>query len=332
MAGTYITQQDLAKQEIVIYKSKDGKIAVDIKLLDNTLWLSLNQIANLFERDKSVISRHLKNIFDTKELQHSSTVANFATVQTEGNKRVERNIEYYNLDAIISVGYRVNSKQGTEFRKWSSQILKEHLIKGYSLNQKQLNQKSIVELQQTIDLLSRTMINQDLVTDLGAEMLQIIKDYTKTWDTLRKFDEERLDSKKTAVNATTISYKEAKLAISTLKEELFPKEEVLFGQERETSLQSILGNIEQTFDGKSLYSSIQERAANLFYLIIKDHPFSDGNKRIGCLVFLMYLKKSGLNLKPISNNVLIALALLVAESNPSYKDRMIQLVMYLLQE
>lgn len=329
------TKQDLEKQKIVIYQSANSEVALDIKLHDETLWLSMNQIANLFGRDKSVISRHLKNIFDTEELLQSSTVAKFATAQIEGNRNIERNIDYYNLDAIISVGYRVNSKRGTQFRQWSSRILKEHLIKGYTLNQQQLNQKSITELEGTIDLLSKTMINQGLVNDIGIGALQIIKEYTKTWDILRRFDEDRLTNDKIQnTDGDIIEYTEAIAAISLLKEELFSSEELshFFGQERNNSLKSILGSIEQTFGGEPLYSTLQERAANLLYLIIKDHPFNDGNKRIGCLLFLMYIKKSGLNLKTIGNNALIALALLIAESNPSKKDLMIQLIMHLLQE
>jgi len=326
------TPKELEKQKIVIYKATDGKAYVDIKLLNDTLWLSLAQITELFERDKSVISRHLKNIFDTEELKQDSAVANFATTAADGKIY---NVDYYNLDVIISVGYRVNSKRGTEFRKWASQILKEHLIKGYSINQQQINKKSIVELQQTIDLLSKTMINQDLVNEIGTEILQIITKYTRTWDALRRFDEDKLESKKlTATVTDTLSYNEATSMISALKKELASRKEVtdLFGQEREDSLKSILGNIEQTFGGQALYPSIQERVAHLLYFIIKDHPFCDGNKRIGCLLFLMYLKKSGLNIKPIENNTLIALALLVAESNPKQKDNMVQLIMYLLQE
>ena len=328
----HYTQQDLEKQKIVIYQSANGEVALDIKLHDETLWLSMNQIANLFGRDKSVISRHLKNIFDTGELEASSVVANFATTAADGKTY---DVDYYNLDAIISVGYRVNSKRGTQFRQWSSRILKEHLIKGYTLNQQQLNQKSITELGQTIDLLSKTMINQGLVNDIGIGALQIIKKYTKTWDILRRFDEDRLTNDKIQnTDGDIIEYTEAIAAISLLKEELFSSEELshFFGQERNNSLRSILGNIEQTFGGKMLYTTLQERAANLLYLIIKDHPFNDGNKRIGCLLFLMYLKKSGLNLKTIGNNALIALALLIAESNPSQKDLMIQLIMHLLQE
>lgn len=326
------TKQDLEKQKIVIYQSANGEVALDIKLHDETLWLSMNQIANLFGRDKSVISRHLKNIFYTGELEASSVVANFATTAADGKTY---DVDYYNLDAIISVGYRVNSKRGTQFRQWSSRILKEHLIKGYTLNQQQLNQKSITELGQTIDLLSKTMINQGLVNDIGIGALQIIKEYTKTWDILRRFDEDRLTNDKIQnTDGDIIGYTEAIAAISLLKEELFSNKELshFFGQERNNSLKSILGSIEQTFGGELLYTTLHERAANLLYLIIKDHPFNDGNKRIGCLLFLMYLKKSGLNLKTIGNNALIALALLIAESNPSQKDLMIQLIMHLLQE
>ena len=329
------TSKELEKQKIVIYKAADGKTSVDITLLDDTLWLSINQIAELFEKDKSVISRHLKNIFDTGELKQSSAVAKFATVQTEGKRAIERQIDYYNLDAIISVGYRVNSKIGTEFRKWASQILKDHLAKGYSINQQQLNKKSIVELQKTIDLLSKTMINQELVNEIGTEILQIITKYTSTWDTLRRFDEDELENKKLTAAATDIlNYKEAKSMIEALKHELTSRSEAtsLFGHEREESLKSILGNIEQSFGGQALYPSLQERATHLLYFIIKDHPFSDGNKRIGCLLFLMYITKSKLNIRPIENNALIALALLVAESNPDQKNTMIQLIMYLLQD
>ncbi|MSO14521.1 virulence protein RhuM/Fic/DOC family protein [Rickettsiales endosymbiont of Trichoplax sp. H2] len=329
-------QENLDKQKIILYQSESNEITLDIKLYDETLWLSLNQLSELFERDKSVISRHLKNIFDTEELEFDSTVANFATVQTEGNKQVTRDIDYYNLDAIISVGYRINSKRGTQFRKWSSKVLKEHLIKGYTINQQQLTQKSIKELQESIDLLSRTMINQGLTNEIGTEVLGVIKEYTSTWDTLRRFDEGRLthDRGVTNTEVVTLNYKEAITAISSLKEELFynKRGSNFFGEERNNSLKSILGNIEQTFGGELLYPSIHEKAANILYFIIKDHPFSDGNKRIGCLLFLMYLKKSNLNIKKIESNTLVALALLVAESKPSQKDLMIQLIIHLLQE
>ncbi|HAT1658617.1 TPA: virulence RhuM family protein [Legionella pneumophila] len=170
--------------EIVIYTAKDGHIELDVNLANETVWLTLNQISQLFQRDKSVISRHLNNIFKSNELEPEATVAKFATVQKEGSREIERTIEYYNLDAIISIGYRVNSKEGVQFRKWASNILKEHLIRGYTTNEKRLNQQGIHELQQTVELLQKTLINHDLVNDLGRETIQIILAYSKTWDLL----------------------------------------------------------------------------------------------------------------------------------------------------
>jgi prophage maintenance system killer protein len=318
---------------IVIYKNKDGTISVNVQLSQETMWLSLNQIANLFEKDKSVISRHLRNIFNEGELEETSTVANFATVQIEGNHEVKRRIDYYNLDAIISVGYRVNSKIGTEFRRWASQVLKDHLVKGYSINQSNLNDLKIMQLQQTIDLLATTLVKQELVSEIGNEVIAIIRKYTKTWDLLLRYDENRLETIKfkTQDNIIDLPYQEAITAINTFRVELIKKGEAseLFGRERDGALKGILGNILQTWDGIALYNSNTERAAHLLYFIIKDHPFSDGNKRIGSLLFLIYLKKSKIVAK-IDNNSLIALALLVAESEPSQKEIMIQLIINLL--
>ena len=332
-----LTQVDLENQEIVIYKSDNGRVGLNVKLFGETLWLSINQIANLFERDKSVISKHLKNIFNTKELDYNSTIAKFATVKLEGTRSVVREIEYYNLDAIISIGYKVNSKKGTEFRKWSSQILKDYLLKGYTLNQERLNKKSILELKQTIDLLSKIMVNQDLVNEIGIGALDIIQKYSKTWGTLLRYDKGELETYKTKTCETEtalLSYNEAIEVILLLKKELLMRNEAgeLFGQENNNYLMAILNSLDQTFDCSPLYGSVQEKAANLLYFIIKDHPFNDGNKRIGCLLFLIYLKKYGINLQALRNNTLIALALLIAESDPSQKVTMIQLTICLLED
>lgn len=318
---------------IVIYKNKDGKISVDVQLLDDTLWLSLNQIAHLFERDKSVISRHLGNIFNEKELDKSSAVAKFATVQGEGRREVNRQIEYYNLDVIISVGYRVNSKRGTEFRRWASQVLNDHLIKGFTINQNNLNDTKIKQFQQTIELLSATLVKQELVNELGGEVIEIIRQYAKTWEILLRYDENRFDgiNIKRKDKIIKLTYEEALKTITTFRLELVEKSEAgdLFGREREGALQGILGNIVQTWDNVPLYNSNIERAVHLLYFVIKDHPFSDGNKRIGCLLFLIYLKKANIMAK-IDNNSLTAIALLVAESKPYQKEIMIQLITNLL--
>jgi death-on-curing family protein len=315
--------------EVVLYTTQDGHVELNVKLSQDTVWLSLNQMAELFGRDKSVISRHLLQIFKSQELDRDSVVANFATTAADGKTY---KVDYYNLDAILSVGYRVNSKQGTAFRKWSSQVLKEHLIQGYSINQSRLAEKGIDELQQTIALLQKTLMQHQLVTDLGAETLQLILSYAKTWHLLLAYDEDKLalpnHSQETVLR---LNHTDATQAINTLKSDLMACGEAtpLFGQERQGAFASILQNIEQTFGGELLYKTIEERAAHLLYFIIKDHPFVDGNKRIGCLIFLLYLKLQNKVIK-VNDNGLVALALLVAESEPTQKDLMIRLIVNLL--
>ena len=322
--------------QIIIYKDKNGQISVDVVLRDEMVWLNLTQLSELFVRDKSVISRHIKNILKEQELSEVSTVAKFATVQAEGDKSVTRQLEYYNLDMIISVGYRVNSRKAVEFRKWASNILKDYLIKGYSVNYKKIMRKELEELKQTVLLLSNTLLNQNLVNETGSELLNLIRTYTKTWDILLKYDENRLElpkSGKSGINRE-LKYEEAKLAIINLKTELLQKSEAsnLFGQERGKALDGIIGSLYQTFGGDDLYPSIEEKAAHLIYFIIKDHPFNDGNKRIGCLLFLLFLSINEFKLTSVSPESLTALALLIAESDPKHKKVIIRLVINLLNE
>ncbi|HJD55413.1 MAG TPA: virulence protein RhuM/Fic/DOC family protein [Rickettsia endosymbiont of Pyrocoelia pectoralis] len=326
------------ESQIVIYQDENGEVNVDVKVADETVWLSLNQIAELFARDKSVISRHLKNIFKESELEEKATVAFFATVQIEGEKSVERKIEYYNLDVIISVGYRVNSKRGIAFRKWATNLLKEYLIKGYSINQDKITEKKLNNLQQTIELLTNTLINQNLVNNTGQELINLIRNYSKTWEILVKYDEDKLNPPIKLQSETNklLEYPESLEAIKKLKQELSIEQDSeisdLFGSERDNSFKGILGNIDQTFDGKSLYNSAEEKAAHLLYFIIKDHPFSDGNKRIGCLLFLLYLTKAKVELKNIGVSAMTSLALLIAESDPIQKELMINLIMNLISD
>jgi len=320
-------------QNIVIYQNEEGNINVEVKFIKDDLWLSLNQIAELFGRDKSVISRHLSNIFKEEELRKDSTVAFFATVQVEGGHEVQRQIEYFNLDSIISVGYRVNSKRGTQFRRWSSGVLKNYLDKGYAINKAQLDNQKIKELKQTIELLSHTLLNQELVNNMGQEVLSIIEHYSKTWDTLLRYDEERLEQNNSKHDdITEFGLLDAMQAIEKLKADLMQKQEAsqLFGQQKGNQLDSILNSIQQTFDGQPLYNSNIERAAHLLYFVIKDHPFNDGNKRIGCFLFLIYMHKIKLQDLIPENNSLIAMALLTAESDPKQKDLIIQLIMHLI--
>lgn len=319
--------QTLQNNSVVIYENKDGQIKIDVQLSDETLWLSLNQIAHLFERDKSVISRHFKNVFNEKELNRNSVVAFFATTGPDGKTY---QVEYYNLDAILSVGYRVNSKQGTLFRKWASNILKEYLVKGYSLNQEKLLAGKIKDLQISIDLISRTLVNNDLLTEAGAGVIEIIQAYSKTWDLLIKYDEEsiKLPYGLHQASQEIISYNSAKELIANFKTELGV--DGLFGIERGNALKGILGNLMQSFDGQDLYPSIEEKAAHLLYFVIKDHPFSDGNKRIGSFLFLLYIKMSNIESSKLNENTLTALALLVAQSDPNQKDVVIKLIMNLI--
>lgn len=320
--------------EIVIYTAMDGHIQLDVNLANETVWLTLNQMSKLFGRDKSVISRHLSNIFKSNELEPEATVANFATVQKEGEREIERVVEYFNLDAIISVGYRVNSKEGVQFRKWASHVLKEHLVRGYTINERRLSEQGIHELQQTVELLQKTLINHDLVNDLGREAIQIILTYTKSWGLLLAYDEDKLalpTNEKASVQ--TLTYPIALSAIDALKQELTFRNEAteLFGMERHGGLDSILNNIEQTFGGEALYKTPEEKAAHLLYFIIKNHPFIDGNKRIASFMFLLYLKSQNLPIK-FNENGLVALALLVAESNPKQKNILIRLIINLLMD
>jgi prophage maintenance system killer protein len=327
--------------EIVLYRSPDGEVRLDVKLERETVWLSLDQMAKLFGRDKSVISRHLRNVFVSKELDRKATVAKNATVQKEGNREVVRQIEYFNLDAILSVGYRVNSKRGTQFRIWATSTLRDHLLRGYTLNERRLRERGLKELEQTVELLACTLMTHELVTDEGRAVLDIVRRYTHAWRLLLEYDENRLSAtpKLPVPPAATLSLREAQRAIARLRTELSGRNEAsdLFGQEHRQQLAAILGNIEQTFDGKPLYQTAQERAAHLLYFVIKDHPFTDGNKRIGTLLFLHYLRRNRLFWRAdgtprLADNAMVALALLVAESEPAQKDLMIRLILNLLED
>ena len=326
-----------AKQpDIEIYESETGEVTLDVRLIDETVFLSLSQLSKLFVRDKSVISRHLSNIFSSGELDKVATIAFFATVQTEGCRLVSRSVEFYNLDAILSVGYRVNSKQGILFRRWASRVLQNNLIKGYSLNQKKITEKHISELRETIELLAGTIVKKQLVDELGGGVLDLISEYTKTWSTLFEYDKNNFSIQDNVDDEALIDldYHEVKLLIESLKNELLNKGEAshLFAIERDYGLNSILGNISQTFDSTPVYSSNIERVISLLYFVIKDHPFVDGNKRIACFLFLVFLIKANISTRRMNNVSLVAIALLVAESDPCQKDTMLKLIMRLIED
>lgn len=317
---------------IELYKSSNGETQIKVRFENETVWLSLNQIAELFGRDKSVISRHLKNIYKESELDYSSTVAKNTTVQTEGKRKITREIDYYNLDAIISVGYRVNSKQGTQFRIWATNRLKEYLIKGYSVNQKRLQ-----ELNQIVQIIAQSENNTNQISETKG-LLNILTKYAKSFILLNQFDSNSIELKNLEEKITyEIDYKEAIISINELKNQLIEQKEAteLFGNQKDQSFEGILKSVTQTFDGNYLYPTIEEQAANLLYFIIKNHPFSDGNKRIGAFIFVWFLEKNKHLLKnngenKINDNALIALALLVAQSNPNEKELMIKLICNLI--
>ncbi|MDH2273702.1 RhuM family protein [Moraxella porci] len=323
---------------IEIYQTATGDAKVEVRFDNDTVWLSLQQMADIFGRDKSVISRHLKKIFDTEELDQLSTVAKNATVQIEGERTVERNIDYYNLDVIISVGYRVNSKAGVAFRRWATARLKDYLLKGYAINQERLAQNAH-ELEQALALIQKTAQSPNLTLDGGRGLVDIVSRYTQTFLWLQQYDEGLLSDPSGELGGVLPSLDEARQALAGLKADLMAKDEAteLFAKERGDGLSAILGNLEQTVFGEPAYPSIEEKAAHLLYFVIKNHPFADGNKRSGAFLFVDFLHRNGRLLTadntPIINDTgLTALALLIAESHPDNKETLIKLVVHMLQK
>lgn len=327
------------KNKIAIYEDESGDIKLDVSLENETLWLSQKQLETLFDRDKSVISRHIKNIFKEEELDKNATVVKNATVQIEGNREVIREIEYYNLDMIISLGYRVNSKRATSFRVWATKILKDYIINGYSINQKRLQQIGLKELNETISLLKDTISNTQLELSEAKGLIDVIINYSRTWTLLQGYDEDSLKIDFFPQKAKFIlDIDEAKIGIEKLKNELIKKGEAteLFGREKAGEFEGILRNIYQTFGGVDLLGSVEEKAANLLYYIIKGHPFNDGNKRIGAFMFILFLSKNNILYKSngelkINDNALVALSLMTAKSDPKQKETIVNLIVNILQ-
>jgi len=317
--------------EIIIYQSEDGKTSLEVQLDGETVWLTQKQLSFLFETERSVITKHINNIFRTEELDRNAVCAKFAHTAADG-KTYQTN--YYNLDMIIAVGYRVNAKRGTQFRIWATSVLRDHLIRGYTVNERRLAEKGLSEMEQAIDLLTKTLKRHEALTDEGRAVLEVVSRYTKSWTLLLRYDEDRLEMPKDRhPPRKSLEYEKVEEAIFSLKSELIERGEAsdLFGQEREQQLKGVLGNLDQTFGGKDLYQSVEEKAAHLLYFVIKDHPFSDGNKRIGSFLFLLFLRQNNLlEQSGINANALVALALLIAESDPKQKDLMIRLIMNLL--
>ncbi len=321
--------------KIEIYESPDGQMQLDVQMDKQTVWLTQAQMILLFESSKANISEHIKSIFTDKELDKTeATVRRIRTVQQEGTRRVSRELEYYNLDVIISVGYRVNTRRGIQFRQWATARLKDFLVKGYAVNQKRLD-----ELSQMVSIIARTAQDDDLKLNEAKGLLNVLSNYTQSYILLNQYDSNNLKTENLNQNISyEIEYADARLEIDALKEKLISLKEAtpLFGNEKDESFKGILGNILQTFGGQYLYGSVEEQAANLLYFVIKNHPFSDGNKRIGAFLFIWFLEKNKHRLNAngqvkVNEYGLVTLALLVAQSDPSDKDLMISLIINLIK-
>ncbi len=331
----YLSNEASAKGEVIVYRAKNGRVFVDVKLQKETVWLNLNQMASLFGRDKSVVSRHLDNIFKTKELEQDSVVANFATTASDGKTY---QVDFYNLDAIISVGYRVNSKRGTQFRIWATNVLRKHLIDGYTINENRLKQQTrkLQALQHAIKLIGSIKNRKPLEFKEALGLLEVINDYNYALGLLDDYDYKRLKISGTSKKEKfTLTYKKAIKVSHELKKRFGGS--ALFGREKDDSFKSSIASIYQTFGTKEFYPSIEEKAANLLYFIVKNHSFVDGNKRIAASIFLWFLEKNELlykedGSKRIADNALVALTLMIAESNPSDRDVIVMLVVNLINK
>jgi len=308
---TEVPLEQQALDQVILFQAADGQVTLDVRHEADTVWLSQAQMAELFGRERSVISRHIGNVFKEGELPEKSNV-HFLHIAG-----ADRPVGFYNLDVIISVGYRVKSPRGTQFRIWATQVLRQHLIEGYTLHQRRLQERGLGDLQQALALMARTLSARGLVSDEGQAVLEVVQRYSRAWRWLLAYDEDRLAPAFAEPDGVpeALGLAEAQLAIDTLRRDLAQCGEStpLFGQENRQALAGILGAIEQTFDGQPLYPTAQLRAAHLLYFVIKDHPFADGNKRI-------------------ADNGMAALALLIAESAPQQKDLIIRLVMALLED
>ena len=322
--------------EIVIYQSEDGKTQLDVKLEGETVWLTQTQMSELFQTDRTVINRHIRNIYKSGELEEEATCAKNAQVRIEGNRTVSRSIPYYNLDMIISVGYRVNSIRGVRFRQWANSVLKQYLIKGYAVNER-IRKQQISELRQLVQVLGRTLQQQPVpTTDESNALFKVVVDYTYALDTLDDYDYQRLSISKTTSKETFhATYENTMMEINVLKKKFGYSP--LFGNEKDDSFKSSIGQIYQTFDGVDLYPSVEEKAAMLLYLVTKNHSFSDGNKRIAATLFLWFMNNNGIlyredGTKRIADSTLVALTLMIAESRTQEKDVMVKVVVNLINK
>lgn len=326
---------------VLLYQAEDGSLKTEVPILADTVWLTQKQMADLFNKDVRTINEHIQNIYSEEELTAGATIRKFRIVREEGQRNVGRDIDHYNLDIIISVGYRVKSKQGTQFRVWANGVLKEYLIQGYALDQARLKsqKQQIQELEKTLRLFQHAQ-SEGLSHPEASGLLSVLTDYTHSFILLNQYDTGNFPEGGLNTNITVeITISEAMTAIHDLKQRLSAKQEAteLFGYPKDETFAGILGNIVQSFGGEYLYPSVEEQAAHLLYFIIKNHPFTDGNKRIGAFMFIWFLQRNQHHLKrtgesKINDNALVAIALLVAQSDPAQKDTMTKLIINLIKD
>ena len=332
-------QQIMEENKIIIYQTEDGQTQIDVRMENETVWLTQAQMAALFQKDRTVITRHINNVFKEGELEKEQVCVNFAHTTQHGaiaGKTQTQETVLYNLDVIISVGYRVKSKRGTAFRIWARKVLKEYLVKGYAVNER-LRKEQIGELRQLVGMLGRTIQSQPLLsTDESNALFEVVTDYTYALDTLDNYDYERLTIDKTTKEEPFhATYENAMQEINRLREKFGGS--FLFGNEKDESFKSSIGQIYQTFGGEELYPSVEEKAAMLLYLVTKNHSFSDGNKRIAATLFLWFLNNNGIlyrkdGSKRLADNTLVALTLMIAESRTEEKDVMVKVVVNLINQ
>lgn len=327
---------NLETGEVILYRAKDGKTWIDVRLENETVWLTQKQIAELFGTKRPAITKHLSNIFNVRELQRNSVCSKMEHTAADGKKY---QTQYYNLDAVISVGYRVNSARATQFRIWATQILKDHLVKGYSLNERRLKMEAarFKELQQALGILSRVVSRKELQAEESAGLLKVITGYSRALNLLDAYDHGTLALRGTTLKkGFRLTYEKAREAVDRLGAFSDAAGRGLFGREKDQSFKSSIRTIYQTFGGKELYPSVEEKAAHLLYFVIKNHSFVDGNKRIAAFLFVWFLDANGClyregEPKLIQDNTLVALALLIAESDPKEKDTIVKVVVNLMQ-
>ena len=323
----------MENKEMILFKTKDGHTIIDVNLTENTVWLNQKQMADLFDRDYKTVSKHINNIFKEGELDKSSTVAKFETAQIEGEREIKRDIEHYNLDVIISVGYRVKSKRGTEFRIWANSILKDYLIKGYALDERRFEKEKLLELVKFIGIAENALNSQVKDLDEARGIFKVLSDYSYALTILDEYDHQNIEIKESTKKPSYIlSYEEAMNLVNSMKNEF---SSALFGNEKDESFKGSLGAIYQTAFGEEVYPSIEEKASNLLYFIVKNHSFSDGNKRIAAAVFVYFMKMNNLlykmdGTKKIADNTLVAMTLMIAESRPQEKDIIVKVLVNLI--